>query len=184
MSSRKAKFVLDEDLLNLAREHFLRQEKKSFLLVTRLSKVLRSQAKTSCQNPPGQSMFTADETIRPKNFPKLPRSQTCNSSVSAYPNTVIEVEANQPDNIKANGSMLYLRTSPTPTMPITVISFGLHNSNNSITIFLQSIGVPNDNITGVGRGAPACNGSNIQNYQLHILAAELFNGALTGIPNG
>ncbi|CAH1764931.1 5575_t:CDS:2 [Entrophospora sp. SA101] len=151
MSSRKAKFVLDEDLLNLAREHFLRQEKKSFLLVTRLSKVLRSQAKTFCQNPPGQSgshhgpnsVFTADETIRPKNFPKLTRSQTCNSSGSAYLNTVIEVEANQP-----------------------------------------SIGVPNDNITGVGRGAPACNGSNIQNYQLHILAAELFNGALTGIPNG
>ncbi|CAJ0765733.1 17781_t:CDS:1, partial [Entrophospora sp. SA101] len=68
--------------------------------------------------------------------------------------------------------------------PITIISFGTAQLNNSITIFLQSIGVPNDNITGVGRGAPACNGSNIQNYQLHILAAELFNGALTGIPNG
>ncbi|RUS20625.1 hypothetical protein BC937DRAFT_94758 [Endogone sp. FLAS-F59071] len=38
-------------------------------------------------------------------------------------------------------------------------------------------------ITGVGRyGVPACDAAGIPIYQLNLPAAELFNGAPTGIP--
>jgi hypothetical protein len=72
--------------------------------------------------------------------------------------------------------MLYQRSSQTPNIPTRVISFGNTTLDNRVVNFFLNIGVPDANITGVGRpDAPPCNTSNIPTYQLHILAAEIFN---------
>lgn len=83
---------------------------------------------------------------------------------------------------RAMVAMLYLRTSPTPNVPVTVISFGNAQLNNLVVEYIQNtIGA---NVTGFVTGAPPCNGPNIPNYRLNIPANALFVGAPGGIPNG
>ncbi|CAG8760213.1 6468_t:CDS:1 [Dentiscutata erythropus] len=97
---------------------------------------------------------------------------------------VIKLFPIRQDHTRAMLAMRYLRTNQYPTAPDVVISFGtapLHNK--TIDFLLNNMGVPDANITGVGRfNAIACNGPRIPNYQLNIPAAELFNGTPNGIP--
>ncbi|RGB37672.1 hypothetical protein C1646_756635 [Rhizophagus diaphanus] len=75
--------------------------------------------------------------------------------------------------VKPMVAMLYQRSSQTPNIPTSVISFGNAPLDYRVVHYFRGIGV---NVTGVGRpGAPPCNAPNIPTYQLQIPAAEIFN---------
>ena len=85
------------------------------------------------------------------------------------------------NNARAMVAMLYLRTSQTPNVPVTVVSFGNAQLNNLVVRFIQTtVGA---NVTGNITGAPPCNGPNIPNYLINIPANALFHGAPGGVPN-
>ncbi|CAG8501786.1 20108_t:CDS:1 [Racocetra fulgida] len=87
------------------------------------------------------------------------------------------------DGTRAMLALRYLRTNPNPTVPDTVISFGTAPlSHHTIDFLLNSVNVSSANVTGVGFSTNACNAPGISNYQLHIPAAEIFNGVHGGIP--
>ncbi|CAG8723066.1 23373_t:CDS:1 [Racocetra persica] len=89
------------------------------------------------------------------------------------------------DGTRAMLALRYLRTNPNPTVPDIVISFGTAPLNyNTINFLLNSVGVSSANLTGVGFSTNVCNAPGISNYQLHIPAAEIFNGVHGGIPAG
>jgi len=100
---------------------------------------------------------------------------------------IFELRAN---NTFAMIAALYLRTSPTPLVPVQVISFGTAEPIQQIVEYLENtVGVSPNIFTGVGRidittgiDYPLCNAPGIQIYQMNIPAAELFNGDPLGIP--
>ncbi|GBC10450.1 hypothetical protein RclHR1_09640001 [Rhizophagus clarus] len=95
---------------------------------------------------------------------------------------LIKIYPVRQNGTRAMVAMLYLRTSPTPNVPVTAISFGNARLNNSVVRYVQN--TVGTNVTGFVIGAPPCNGPNIPNYLLNIPANALFNGAPGGIPNG
>ncbi|CAG8615029.1 7776_t:CDS:1 [Racocetra fulgida] len=87
------------------------------------------------------------------------------------------------DGTRAMLALRYLRTNPNPTVPDIAISFGTAPLNhNTVEFLLNSVGVSSANLIGFGFSATACNAPGISDYQLHIPAAEIFNGVLGGIP--
>ncbi|CAG8434362.1 1363_t:CDS:2 [Diversispora eburnea] len=86
-------------------------------------------------------------------------------------------------------ALRYLRTNRNNTIPDIIISFGTAPlRNNTIEFLTNIVGVPPANITGFGFGfgfefsATSCNFDGIPDYQLHIPAIELFNGAFGCVP--
>ncbi|RGB28627.1 hypothetical protein C1646_673096 [Rhizophagus diaphanus] len=80
---------------------------------------------------------------------------------------------------------LYLRTSTTPLIPTSVISFGTADPDtNTVNYIINQMGVPPGSFTGVGRPDPinnnnnfsSCNAPNLPDYQMNIPGPELFNG--------
>ncbi|CAB5357158.1 unnamed protein product [Rhizophagus irregularis] len=80
---------------------------------------------------------------------------------------------------------LYLRTSTTPLIPTSIISFGTAEPNTStINYIINKMGVPLGSFIGVGRpdpnnnnnNFPPCNAANLPDYQMNIPGPELFNG--------
>ncbi|UZO04478.1 uncharacterized protein OCT59_024864 [Rhizophagus irregularis] len=80
---------------------------------------------------------------------------------------------------------LYLRTSPTPLIPTSVISFGTANPDiNTENYITGQMGVPPGSFIGVGRpdpnnnniNFPPCNAANIPTYIMNIPGTELYNG--------
>ncbi|PKK59418.1 hypothetical protein RhiirC2_794861 [Rhizophagus irregularis] len=80
---------------------------------------------------------------------------------------------------------LYLRTSATPLIPTSVISFGTANPDtNTVNYIINQMGVPPGSFIGVGRpdpnnnnnNFPPCNAANLPVYQMNIPGLELFNG--------
>ncbi|CAG8591799.1 12386_t:CDS:1 [Acaulospora morrowiae] len=88
------------------------------------------------------------------------------------------------DGTRAMLALRYLRTNQINTVPDIIISFGTAPLHNNTIRFLANIGVPLDNIVGVGFSETTCNASGISIYQLHIPAIELFKDAFGGIPAG
>ncbi|CAB4423053.1 unnamed protein product [Rhizophagus irregularis] len=74
-------------------------------------------------------------------------------------------------------AILYQRTSQTPNILTRVISFGNRPLHNKIVNYFVNNGVPDTNITGIGRhDTPPCNAPNILTHQLSIpAAAEIFH---------
>jgi len=88
------------------------------------------------------------------------------------------------NNTAALLAMLYLRNNPNPTIPVIVKSFGTAPLHGTTRRYLENtVNVPVNTFTGVGFGAAACNGLNIQEYQIAIPTNLLFNGAPGGVPN-
>ncbi|RHZ52760.1 hypothetical protein Glove_457g83 [Diversispora epigaea] len=97
----------------------------------------------------------------------------------------IKIFPTRHDGTRAMLALRYLRTNQNNTVPDIIISFGTgHLHHNTIAFLTNRAGVRLANITGVGFSAIACNAPRIPNYQLHIFAIELFNGAFGGIPAG
>jgi Uma2 family endonuclease len=80
---------------------------------------------------------------------------------------------------------LYLRTSATPLIPTSVISFGTADPDtNTVNNIINQMGVPPGSFTGVGRpdpnnnniNFPPCNAANLPDYQMNIPGPELYNG--------
>ncbi|CAB4482571.1 hypothetical protein RhiirA1_493340 [Rhizophagus irregularis] len=80
---------------------------------------------------------------------------------------------------------LYLRTSTTPLIPTSIISFGTAEPNTStINYIINKMGVSLGSFIGVGRpdpnnnnnNFPSCNAANLPDYQMSIPGPELFNG--------
>ncbi|CAB4479885.1 hypothetical protein RhiirA1_495313 [Rhizophagus irregularis] len=80
---------------------------------------------------------------------------------------------------------LYLRTSATPLIPTSVISFGTADPDaNTVNCIINQMGVPPGSFTGVGRpdpnnnnnNFPPCNAPNLPDYQMNIPGPELYNG--------
>lgn len=93
------------------------------------------------------------------------------------------------DNTFSMIAMQYLRSSPTPLIPVDVRSFGTANPDPQTITFLQvNAQVSANSIIGVGRtdanGArySPCNMAGLATYQMNINAADLFHGDPLGIP--
>ncbi len=104
---------------------------------------------------------------------------------------VLAVKLNEPrrDNTIAIIVALYLRTSPTPLIPVDVRSFGTAPPSHSHQNYVYNImGVPPHLFTGVGLSDannnpfPPCARAGIPAYKMNIPATELFNGDPTGVP--
>ncbi|CAG8504416.1 4453_t:CDS:1 [Acaulospora morrowiae] len=104
---------------------------------------------------------------------------------------VLAVKLNEPrmDNTIAIIVALYLRTSPTPLIPVDVRSFGTAPPSHSHKNHIYNIMcVPPHLFTGVGLSDannnpfPPCARAGIPDYQMNIPATELFNGDPTGVP--
>jgi hypothetical protein len=80
---------------------------------------------------------------------------------------------------------LYLRTSTTPLIPTSVISFGTANPDtNTVNYIINQMGIPPGSFIGVGRpdpnnnnnNFPPCNAANLPDYQMNIPWPEIFDG--------
>jgi hypothetical protein len=80
---------------------------------------------------------------------------------------------------------LYLRTSATPLIPTSVISFGTADPDtNTVNNIINQMGVPPGSFIGVWRpdpnknynNFPPCNAANLPDYQMNVPGPELFNG--------
>ncbi|CAB4484760.1 unnamed protein product [Rhizophagus irregularis] len=116
-----------------------------------------------------------DSWVRPAHRPDPPAGsgQGANDKDIAYPTMMIEivlaikifgerVDPNTNTSTVALIAALYLRTSATPLIPTSVISFGTANPDtNTVNYIINQMGVP-----------PA----NLPVYQMNIPGPELFNG--------
>ncbi len=97
---------------------------------------------------------------------------------------VIKIFEPRVDNTITLITAKYLRTSPTPLIPVQVISFGTAEPYQPTINYITSndgMGVPPNNFIGVGRHTDgndylACSRAGIPTYIMNIPAAELFDG--------
>jgi Uma2 family endonuclease len=77
---------------------------------------------------------------------------------------------------------LYLRTSATPLIPTSIISFETADPDtNTVNYIINQMGVPPGSFIGVGRSDPnndnnnfsPCNAANLSDYQMNIPGTEL-----------
>ncbi|CAG8683912.1 7753_t:CDS:2, partial [Dentiscutata heterogama] len=133
------------------------------------------------------SYCTADLTIRPSDLPLPHPGREPNSSGVAYPTMVIEVGTTETISSLHDLSARYFSSRTTIQIYLAIKLFPIRQDHTRAMLvmhfLLNNIGVPDANITGVGRfNAIAYNDPRIPNYQLNIPAAELYNGTPNGIP--
>jgi hypothetical protein len=97
----------------------------------------------------------------------------------------VRINTNTDAHTIALFAALYLRTSTTPQIPTSVISFGTASPDtNTVNYIINQMGVPPSSFIGVGRpdpnnnnnNFPSCNAANLPNYQMNIPGPELFDG--------
>ena len=93
------------------------------------------------------------------------------------------------DHTAAMIAALYLRTSPSPLIPVDVRSFGTSGPANVSKYYVYNdMGVPHHIFMGVGLSDinnnpfPPCAMAGIPAYQMNIPATELFDGDPAGVP--
>jgi Uma2 family endonuclease len=90
----------------------------------------------------------------------------------------IRIDTNTNTRIIALIAALYLRTSATPLIPTSVVSFGTADPDaKTVNYILNEMGVLPGNFIGVGRpNFPLCNAANLPAYQMNIPGPEIFDG--------
>ncbi|CAG8544402.1 4274_t:CDS:2 [Paraglomus occultum] len=131
--------------------------------------------------------------VRPVRRPWPPPAQAMDRRGTAYPTMIVlAVKLNKPrgDNTIAIIVALYLRTSPTPLIPVDVRSFGTAPPSHSHKNYVYNImGVPPHLFTGVelsdANNNPFppfyCARARIPAYQMNIPVTELFDVAASAI---